>query len=416
MVASLFLAWGVAGSLNDVLVRQFQKALALNRTQSSLIQFAFYVGYFCAALPAGLVIRRFGYKRAILAGLSLYAVGAMLFYPAAELERFSIFLAALYVIAIGLAFLETAANPYVSILGAPQTAASRLNLAQSFWCVGATLGPLIGGRFIFSGIEHSPAELAAMSAANLAAYRSSEAHMVQAPYLVVAGLVILLAVAIGRTPFPVLAVERTGADVTGRRPIFAVLRHRQLRYAVLAQFAYTGAQIAILSFFIDFTKAVMPHMPERTTAFFLSSSLALMFLGRLVGVVVQRKMHPARLLFFFCCGAMMLCAAAILTHGVSAIASLWGTAFFMSVIFPTVFSLGVTNLGDETGLGASYLIMSVIGAALIPPLTGLVSDWQTGIQKAMTLPLVCLAVCAGYALAAPRLIAADGAQASRTAR
>ena len=128
-------------------------------------------------------------------------------------------------------------------------------------------------------------------------------------------------------------------------------------------------------------------MPERTTAFFLSSSLALMFLGRLVGVVVQRKMHPARLLFFFCCGAMMLCAAAILTHGVSAIASLWGTAFFMSVIFPTVFSLGVTNLGDETGLGASYLIMSVIGAALIPPLTGLVSDWQTGIQKAMTLPL-----------------------------
>lgn len=163
LVTTLFLSWALAAALNDVLIRQFQKALDLNRTQSSLIQLAFYLGYFCAGIPAGLLIRRIGYKKTILAGLAFYAIGAFLFVPAANIQAYGVFLTALYVIAFGLAFLETASNPYVSILGAPETASARLNLAQGFYGIGAILGPIIGGLFIFSGVEHSKSDLAAMS-------------------------------------------------------------------------------------------------------------------------------------------------------------------------------------------------------------------------------------------------------------
>lgn len=404
MVTTLFLAWGLAGGLNDVLVRQFQKALAVSRTQSSFIQFAFYIGYTCAALPAGLLIRRYGYKAAILFGLTLYATGAVLFYPAAEAESFIVFLTALYIIAFGLAFLETASNPYISILGPAETSSSRLNLSQAFFCIGATLGPLVGGQFILSGIEHTPAELAAMPAAELAAYRTAEAHMVQTPYLVIAVLVVLLAVAIKLTPFPTLPAAPK-ADTRGS--VFAVLRHPQLRYAIIAMFCYVGSQVAIWSFFIDFTKAVLPGMAEKTTAFLLSSSLMLMFFGRISGVFLQRTIFPARLLLMYCCISAVLCAVAMLAGGVYAVAALWLTTFFMAIIFPTVFTLGVANLGSETNLGASFLIMSLVGAALIPPFTGLVSERGLGIQLAMIVPLAGLLVCAAYAFLAPRLTAAD---------
>jgi FHS family L-fucose permease-like MFS transporter len=410
MVTSLFFAWGVAGALNDVLVRQFQKALAVSRTESSFIQFAFYIGYFCAALPAGLVIRRFGYKSAILVGLALYALGALMFYPAAEWQRFIVFLIALYVIAFGLAFLETAANPYIAILGAPETSSSRLNFAQSFFCVGATVGPLIGGAFIFSGVEHGAADLAAMAPAELAAYRASEARALQIPYLVIAGLVALLAAAISLTPFPDLMRGVKGASEKAKGSVFAVLRHRRLRYAVLAQFFYTGAQVSIWAFFIDFAKAATPHYSEKLAAYFLSSSLALMFVGRIMGVFLQRRLSPARTLLICACVAIGLCAVAAVATGGVAVGALWATSLFMSIMFPTIFALGVEGLNEETDLGASYLIMAIIGAALLPLVTGYVSEHILNIQQAMIVPLLCLCVCGGFALAAPRLIAGDAAK------
>src|ERR1700722_5588877 len=213
IVTTLFFAWAFAASLNDVLIRQFQKALALTRTQSSLIQLAFYIGYFCAALPAGLVIRRAGYKRTIIIGLLLYAVGALLFYPAAEVQRYGFFLIALYVIAFGLAFLETAANPYVSILGHSATAAARLNLAQSFYGLGAIFGPIIGGMFIFSGIEHTPTQLSAMTAGQVALYRTAEAAHVKGPYVAIGIAILLLALLVALTSFPRLE-ESTAATST----------------------------------------------------------------------------------------------------------------------------------------------------------------------------------------------------------
>lgn len=400
LVTSLFFSWALAAALNDVLIRQFQKALDLTRTQSSLIQTAFYFGYFCAAIPAAMLIRRFGYKRTILVGLACYAVGAFLFYPAAEVRQFGVFLTALYVIAIGLGFLETASNPYISILGARETASARLNLAQSFYGVGAILGPVIGGLFIFSGVEHDAGALAAMPDAQRAAWRASEAAAVQGPYLAIGLAVCLLAVLIARTPFPQL--ERRLSERTERRPLWAVLRHRRLTAAVVAQFFYVGAQVGIWSFFIDFAKSQAPQLVERNVAFLLSGSLAMLMIGRFSGAFIQRRIAPARLLAIYGLVNVGLCAAAATLGGELSVGALWLTSFFMSIMFPTIFALGVEGLGEETESGASFLIMSIIGGALIPPVMGLLSDRIGGIQHMMVIPMLCFLTVVAFAVWTPR--------------
>lgn len=399
LVASLFFSWAMAASLNDVLIRQFQKALDLDRTRASLVQLAFYIGYFCAALPAGMLIRRAGYKRTMLTGLALYAAGAFLFYPAAEVQRYGLFLAALYIIAIELAFLETAANPYVTVLGRAETASARLNLAQSFYGFGAILGPVIGGLFIFSGVEHDVAARAAMSAEALAGYRAQEAAAVQGPYLAIGVAVCLLALVIAATPFPRL--DRRA--VTGmRRSMLSVLRHVRLRRAVTAQFFYVGAQVGVWSFFIDFAKDQAPWLSERAVAFLLSASLGMLLVGRLSGAFMQRAIPPARLLAFYAAVNVALCVAAAALTGVPAVAALWLTSFFMSILFPTIFALGVEGLGGETEAGSSFLIMAIIGGALIPPAMGIVADKFGGVHHMMLLPAACFAVVVWFGLAAQR--------------
>lgn len=405
LVSSLFFSWAFAAALNDVLIRQFQKALDLSRTQSSLIQFAFYIGYFCAALPAGLLIRRAGYKRTIIVGLVLYAAGAFLFYPAADAQRYAYFLAALYIIAFGLAFLETAANPYVSILGNAKTASSRLNLAQSFYGIGAILGPVVGGLFIFSGIERTNAQIASMSAAQITAYRTMESAAVKGPYLGVGVFITALAVLVALTPFPRLHAA-TAAAPQIRAPLRAVwhaIRHVRLRWAVFAQFFYVGAQVTIWSFFIDFTKTVMPALPEKTAAFLLSASLGMLMIGRFSGAFIQTRVPPAHLLALYAVANLLLCLTAAFGAGWTAVGALWLTSFFMSIMFPTIFALGVEGLGEETELGSSFLIMSIIGGAIIPPLTGLLSDRYTGIRHAMIVPALCFIVCLGFAIMLPRM-------------
>lgn len=400
IVTCLFFSWAFAAALNDVLIRQFQKALALTRTQSSMIQLAFYIGYFCAALPAGLVIRRTGYKPTILIGLALYALGAFLFYPAADAQRFSYFLIALYIIAFGLAFLETAANPYISILGESSTASARLNLAQSFYGLGAILGPIIGGLFIFSGIERTPTQLAALSAAELAAYRATESAAVQGPYLSLGIGITLLAVLVALTPFPVIVQhDRISADpLLPRRPALAVLRHERLRWAVVAQFFYVGAQVSVWSFFIDFSKALMPNVSEKFIAFLLSASLGMLMIGRFSGAFIQARVAPSRILTLYAAANVLLCLLASASLGWLAVASLWLTSFFMSIMFPTIFAIGIEGLGAETELGSSFLIMSIIGGAIIPPLTGLMSDRIGGIHHAMIIPALCFSVCLVFGL------------------
>jgi MFS transporter, FHS family, L-fucose permease len=404
IVTTLFFAWAFAASLNDVLIRQFQKALALTRTQSSLIQLAFYIGYFCAALPAGLVIRRAGYKRTIIIGLLLYAFGALLFYPAAEVQRYGFFLIALYVIAFGLAFLETAANPYVSILGHPVTASARLNLAQSFYGLGAIFGPIIGGMFIFSGIEHTPTQISAMTAGQVALYRTAEAANVKGPYVAIGIAILLLALLVAFTPFPRLDRESSGAPTPKpNRSALAVFWRPRVRLAVIAQFFYVGAQVTVWSFFIDFSKAMLPQLPERTAAFLLSASLGMLMIGRFSGAFIQARVAPSRLLALYAAMNVLLCLVAAAASGWTAVGALWLTSFFMSIMFPTIFALGIEGLGEETSLGSSFLIMSIIGGAIIPPLTGLLSERIGGIQHGMLAPALCFSVCLGFAIAVNRI-------------
>ncbi|MGN7161063.1 L-fucose:H+ symporter permease [Sphingomonas sp. SAFR-052] len=399
VVVSLFFLWAIANNFNDILIRQFQKALALNRAEAGFIQFVFYLGYFLMALPAGIIMRRFGYRAGILAGLGLYAAGALLFYPAAEWREYAGFLAALFVLAAGAAFLETAANPYIVAFGDPARAEQRLNLAQAFNGLGGAIAPVIGARFIFSGVEHDRAAIDAMTPAALEAYRASEAQMVQLPYLALAAVVVVIALAVALVRLPDIAHDTRGSTLASLKSVIGV---RTLRWAVVAQFFYVGAQVGVWSFFVDFVKAVSPATPERQAAYLLSISLTLFLAGRLVGTLLMQKIPATRLLAGFALANIVLTLVAALAGGMVAIGALLLTGFFMSIMFPTIFSLGVRDLGPQATLGAPLIVMAIIGGALFPPAMGLLSHDILSIQTAMLIPCVAFAVVLAFALAMRR--------------
>jgi MFS transporter, FHS family, L-fucose permease len=390
VVTSLFFMWAIANNFNDILIKQFQKALELSRMESGLVQTAFYFGYFTFALPAGWMITRLGYKAGIIIGLGLYATGAVMFYPAAEVRQFGFFLIALYIIAAGLAFLETAANPLIAVMGPGRTAAQRLNLAQSFNGLGGFLAPFMGGALIFSGIEHTPAELAAMSPARIDAYRATEALAVQAPYLGLAAVVILLTVLVAILRFPKIEEATHSYDDVAHKPIWSF---RHLRWAVVAQFFYVGAQVTVWSYFINFAQD-LSGVGEKAAAHYLGISLMAFMIGRFAGTALMRFVAPPRLLMFYGIAAALLCAVAMATSGMVAIVALGLTSFFMSVMFPTIFALGVAELGSRTKLGSSLLVMAIIGGALFPPLTGLIGERNQSLQIALIVPLFCFVVVA----------------------
>lgn len=397
LVVSLFFIWAIANNFNDILIRQFQKALALDRAEAGLIQFVYYIGYFTMALPAGLVMRRFGYRAGIIAGLLLYAAGALLFWPAAEVRLYLPFLAALYIIACGAAFLETAANPYIVAFGDPRRASQRLNFAHAFNGLGSVLAPALGGIFIFSGIEHGHEALASMSPADLEAYRAAEAQMVQMPYLILAIIVALVALAVAFVPLPAVDTSGGEADADGKRPgLASLLRERGLTRAVVAQFFYIGAQVSLWSFFVDFVKDTAPAVSEKQAAFLLSGSLVLFMLGRFVGAALMTRFLPARLLAIAAAATIALVALAGMLPGQAAVAALTLTGLTTSIIFPTIFSLGVRDLGPRASLGASLLIMSIVGGAILPPLMGLLSQTALGLRGSLLVPAISFAIITAY--------------------
>jgi FHS family L-fucose permease-like MFS transporter len=397
LIASLFFLWAIANNFNDILIRHFQKALGLDRMQAGFIQFVFYIGYFVVALPAGQVMRRFGYKAAIITGLCFYAGGALLFLPASYVQTYSLFLTALFVIAAGAAFLETAANPYITAFGDPSRAPQRLNLAQSFNGFGAFVAPIIGGVLIFSGVEHSPEALAAMSPVDLDAYRAMEASTVRLPYALLAAVAGFIALAVIFTTLPKGDIEQ-GSDEAFGSQVRRLLSHRTLVMAVIAQFFYVAAQVGIWSYFVDFVKDAMPEVPEKQAAFMLSASLILFMVGRFVGTALMTRVAPARLLGIYAVINALLCAVAAFVPGQVAVGALMLTSFFMSVMFPTIFALGIDKLGTLVPLGSSFIIMAIIGGAICPPLMGMVAVATGTMQLAFLLPLICFAVVALYAL------------------
>ncbi|WP_266202396.1 L-fucose:H+ symporter permease [Pontibacter kalidii] len=384
LITSLFFLWGFAHNLNPILIPHLKKACQLSDVQSAFIDSAFFIAYFLMALPAGYFMKRFGYKSGIILGLVLFAIGAFLFYPAAELRMFGFFLGALFVIASGLTFLETAANPYVNALGEEENATQRLNFAQSFNGLAATLAPLLGGIFILSGTSYTEAELAAMPASQVTAYLNLEASSVQVPYLVIGVVVLLVALLLWRVPLPEIKEEEAAIEAVSGE---SILQKRNLMLGVLTQFFYVGAQVCIASFFIRFSGSAA-GVDEKTAAMLLAVALFGFMIGRFVGTFLMRFILPARLLAIYAVLCFLLTVAAVAASGYVSIYALIGVEFFMSIMFPTIFSLSIQGLGTKTKQASSLLIMSIVGGAILPVVMGGVSD-SYNIRVAYLVPAVC---------------------------
>ena len=395
LVTSLFFLWAFLHNTNPILIPHLKKACQLTDTQSSFIDLAVYFGYFLIAIPAGLVMHRYGYKKGIIVGLFLYAAGALLFIPAASNRTFGLFLAALFILAAGATFLETVANPYITILGPKETSEQRLNFAQSFNGVGAFVAPLIGGKFILSGVEHTKEELNQMAAnGTLNAYLQSEADTVKIPYLVIAAIVALVTIGFLLTKLPDVK-ESDAADAhTGFS--LKVLRHSHARWAVIAQFFYVGAQVGVGSFFIRYSRQVM-DLPEKQAAYWWGYIAMVGFMaGRFIGTFLMKYIKPQTLLSIYALINILLLAVALNTSGKISVYAVMAVPFFMSIMFPTIFALGIKELGEETKMAASLLVMSIVGGALAPILMGMISDYTGSMQKAYIIPLLCFIVVAWF--------------------
>lgn len=398
LIVSLFFLWGVANNLNDVLIAHFRKAFALSDFQSGLVQSAFYFGYFTFAIPAALFMHRFGYKAAVVLGLLLYAAGALLFYPAAAVLDYEFFLAALFIIASGLAFLETSANPLVAVLGPPETAARRLNLAQAFNPLGAISGVLIGRSFILSGVEHTAEQTAALSPEQLAAYQATEAHAVQLPYLVLGSFVLLWALLVLFTKFP--KVQEPAGDGAVGTGFAGLLKHPHYVFGVVAQFFYVGAQVGVWSYMIRYAQHAMPGMGEKIAAEHLTVSLVGFMIGRFLGTALMGRFRPSHLMALFAGVNIVLTVIAAFAVSRVGLYALVATSFFMSIMFPTIFALALKGLGPRTKAGSSLLVMAIIGGAVLTAVMGQISD-MSAINLAMLVPAAAFAVVGAFALSKP---------------
>jgi FHS family L-fucose permease-like MFS transporter len=370
LVTGLFFLWGAALNLNDVLIRQFMKSFSLSRFEAGLVQSAFFMGYFLLALPAGLLIKKYGYKAGLLTGLSLFACGCFLFIPAAYAGRYAFFLGALFVVASGLAFLETASNPFIAQLGSGVTSERRLNLSQAFNPLGAISGVLVGTIFIFSGIELAPAQVSAMqSAGKYAAYLHGETLRVVMPYLILGIVCVAWAVMIAVTKMPA-RVQQKEEIASAQGNWRELLSKPHFLFAVIAQFMYVGAQVGTWSYFIQYAQSYA-FTTEKTAGYLLTGTLVGFGLGRFASVALMKRISAGALMRMYSLVNIALLLVAIVAHGWAGVIAISLTSFFMSVMFPTIFAMGIRDLGANTNIGGSLIIMSIIGGAIMPPMMGL---------------------------------------------
>jgi len=382
LVTSLFFLWGLAYGLLDVLNKHFQVTLNITKQRSTLLQAAYFGAYFLVALPAGLFMQRAGYKKGIITGLLLYATGAILFYPAAQNASFPFFLLALFILASGLTFLETAANPYMTVLGKPETSEFRLNLSQSFNGVGSFLGPIIGARLFF-GSGSAPG--------------AGDLGSVKFVYIGIAVLVLFVAFMFLRTPMPEVKEEELVVSKSSHSNK-TLFHHSHFVWAIVAQFFYVAAQVGIAALFINYCTEKDLGISNERAAYLLSGSLLLFTIGRFAGTALMRGIAPNKLLATYALVNLGLCCIVIWSPGMISVYALMAIFFFESIMFPTIFALGVKNLGVFTKKGASFIIMSIVGGALVPYAMGSLAQAKST-PFSYIIPMGCFVVVLLFAVA-----------------
>ncbi len=385
----LFFMWGLLTSLNDVLIPHLKSIYTLSYTQAMLVQFCFFGAYFIVSVPAGALIKRIGYQRGAVTGLMIAASGCALFYPAAQ-SGYGLFLFAFFILAAGITILQVAANPYVTVLGDPKTASSRLTLTQAFNSLGTTVGPLFGGMLILGGAAALVSgDISQMSAAEQAAFKAQEAATVQGPYLMLAAALLALAVFFALAKLPKITHADDPADAAGPAAGNSIFQHRNLVLGTMAIFLYVGAEVSIGSFLINyFGESRIAGLEEAAAAKLVAYYWGMAMVGRFIGFAVMRRVSPGKTLAFNAACAMALILTSILSHGQLAMWSILGVGLFNSIMFPTIFSMALHRLGKFTGQGSGLLCMAIVGGALVPLVQGVAAD-RIGIQSSFVVPLLC---------------------------
>lgn len=391
-VMSLMFIWNLSRNINDILIPHLKRACQLTDFQSSLIQSAFFGGYFLLALPVGQFISKYGYKTGMIAGLLIAAIGAILFFPAAETRYYPLFLGALFIMAAGFTFLEVTATPYISVLGNPDQASSRLSLATAVGSLGATIGPFIGSRFLLHATDVSPLTVVGFNPSQLNQYLNAEAQLVKTPYLSLGSLFVIIAILLYFVKLPKIQDDN---KVT--QSFKSILKFRHTVLGSLGVFCYLGAEVGIVSFMIRYAKSSgIIGLTEQSAALFITFYMALVLIGRLAGAYGLRKLNPTIVLMVCSLAAIVLIFISILSSGHSSVYALSLVGLFTSVMYPILFTLSIKDLGIYTKTGSSLIIMSIVGGAIIPPVMGLLSD-SFGIKLAFIIPVICYAYLVYYA-------------------
>jgi len=403
LITSLFALWGFANDITNPMVAAFKTVMEISNAKAALVQFAFYGGYATMAIPAALVIKRYSYKMGIIIGLSLYAVGALLFFPAAQFELFGFFLVSLYILTFGLAFLETTANPYILSMGPVETATRRLNLAQSFNPMGSIFGMFIASNVILTALESDKRDAAGnlifdtLSVAERAAVRTHDLGVIRDPYVMLGFFVILMLVIIAVSKMP----KRGKADhsIRTKDTFRRLAKNKKYREGVIAQVFYVGAQIMCWTFIIQYADNL--GIPKAEAQRYNIVAMAIFIGSRFVSTFLMKYLNARFMLTFFAVGGMLTTTGVILIEGMPGLYLLIATSAFMSLMFPTIYGIALEGLGEDSTLGAAGLVMAIVGGALMPPLQGVIIDqgtvgWLPAVNFSFVLPFICFVVIAIY--------------------